>query len=173
MLRIGFVAAFTAMLLVPAMAHDYTVGALKIERPWARATPKGAGIGGGYLTVTNTGSTPDRLVGGSSAVSKGFEVHEMSMDNGVMKMRMLPKGLEIKPGETVTFKPGGYHVMFVGLHHQLMPGQHFKATLQFEHAGNVDVEFAVEGLGAMKPDSAAGGAAHDSKPDAMPGMKMK
>jgi copper(I)-binding protein len=177
MIRFGFVAAFIAMLLAPAMAHDYTVGALKISQPWARATPKGAGIGGGYMTVTNTGAEPDRLVGGDSAISKTFEVHEMSMDNGVMKMRMLPHGLEIKPGQTVVFKPGSYHVMFIGLKHQLMPGQHFKTTLQFEHAGKVDVDFAVEGLGAMKADD-AGAATHDNMPamkphDDMPGMKMK
>ncbi|MBI1201561.1 MAG: copper chaperone PCu(A)C [Rhodopseudomonas sp.] len=165
MLRFASVAAITAMLMVPAVAHDFTVGALKIGHPWARATPKGASIGGGYMTVTNTGTTPDRLVSGASVVSKSFEVHEMSMDNGVMKMRMLPKGLEIKPGETVTFKPGGYHVMFIGLDHQLMQGQRFKATLQFEHAGKVDVDFVVEGLGAMKADSPA----HDD----MPGMKIK
>jgi hypothetical protein len=165
MSRFAFVAVLAAMLASPAMAHDYTVGALKIDHPWARATPKGASIGGGYMTVTNTGAAPDRLVGGSTDISKGFEIHEMSMDNGVMKMRMLPKGLEIKPGQSVTFKPGSYHIMFMGLKHQLMEGQHFKATLQFEKAGKIDVDFAIAGVGAQKPGLPDG---HD-----MPGMKMK
>ncbi len=165
MARISFLAAalIAALLTVPAQAETVTAGSLKISASWARATPKGAGVGGGYLTITNTGTTPDRLIGGSTDISKTFEVHQMSMDNGVMKMRMLPKGLEIKPGETVTFKPGGYHLMFMGLKHQLMQGQHFKATLEFEKAGKVDVDFAIEGIGAQSP---AGG--HD-----MPGMKMK
>ena len=144
-----FAAAFAVMTLAPAHAHDYSVGTLKIDHPWARATPKGANVGGGYLKITNTGATPDRLVGGVSAVSKRFEIHEMSMDNGVMKMRELAKGLEIKPGETVELKPGGYHVMFIGLNRPLVQGEKVKAVVQFEKAGKVDVEFAVEAIGAQ------------------------
>ena len=82
---------------MPAQAEDITAGSLKISAPWARATPKGASVGGGYMKIINTGDAPDRLVGGASDVSDRFEIHEMSMDNGVMKMRMLAKGLEIKP----------------------------------------------------------------------------
>ena len=108
-------AVIAACVAMPAQAEDVTVGPLKISAPWTRATPKGAGVGGGYMKITNTGAAPDRLVGGSSDVSGRFEIHEMSVDNGVMKMRLLAKGLEIKPGQTVEFKPGGYHVMFVGL----------------------------------------------------------
>jgi copper(I)-binding protein len=165
MSRFAFVAMLAAMLASPAMAHDYAVGALKIDHPWARATPKGASIGGGYMTITNTGTAPDRLIGGSTNVSNAFEVHEMSMDNGVMKMRMLAKGLEIKPGQSVTFKPGSYHVMFMGLKQPLVEGQRFKATLQFEKAGKVDVDFVIAGIGAQKSGSSGG---HD-----MPGMQMK
>jgi copper(I)-binding protein len=132
-----------------ADAEDITVGALKISGPWARATPKGASVGGAYMTITNTGNVSDRLVGGSSDVSSRFEIHEMSMDNGVMKMRPLEKGLEIQPGQTVEFKPGGYHVMFVGLKKPFEEGQHVKATLDFQKAGNVAVDFAVRGIGAQ------------------------
>ena len=117
-------------------------------RPWARATPKGASVGGGYMTITNTGAAPDRLVGGSTDIAKSFEVHEMKMDGGVMKMRSVAGGLEIKPGQTVTLDPSGYHVMFVGLKDQLKQGGHFKATLDFAKAGKVDVDFVVEGIGA-------------------------
>jgi copper(I)-binding protein len=127
------VTCFAVSLALPAQAQDVTAGPLKISAPWARATPKGATIGGGYMK---------------------------SMDNGVMKMRPMAKGLEVQPGQTVEFKPSGYHVMFVGLKKQLMQGEHFKATLQFEKAGKVDVDFTVEGIGAK------------SAP-AMPGMDMK
>ena len=157
-----------AVSAAPAFAADYSVGALKIHDPWARATPKGAPVGGGYLTITNTGTTPDRLIGGATGVSKGFEIHEMSMDKGVMKMRLMPNGLEIKPGETVTFKPSGYHLMFTGLKSQLTKGGQVDATLKFEKAGEVKVQFAVAGIGAMAPDGGKPtGGMHD-----MPGMKM-
>ena len=132
----------------PAQADDVTAGSVKISAPWTRATPKGAAVGAGYMTITNTGSAPDRLVGGASDVSGRFEIHEMSMDNGVMKMRPIAKGLEIKPGQTVEFKPGGNHVMFLGLKKPLVQGEHVKATLAFEKAGKVDVDFTVEGIGA-------------------------
>ncbi len=141
----GFLAV---SLTKPAVADDVTIGMLKISAPWARATPNGAKVGGGYMTITNTGTAPDRLVGGTTDISSRFEVHEMSMDNGVMKMRELGQGLEIKPGEKVEFKPGGYHVMFMDLKQQLVQGQTFKATLRFEKAGPVDVNFVIEGIGA-------------------------
>ncbi len=121
MTRIAFIVAavLAAGVVLPAHAEDVTAGSLKISAPWTRATPKGASVGGGYLKITNTGTTPDRLIGGSTDVASRFEVHEMSMDNGVMKMRPVAGGIEIKPGQTVEFKPGGYHVMFVGLKQQL------------------------------------------------------
>ncbi len=143
-------AACAAMIVTPVTAHEYKVGALKISHPWARATPKGAPVGGGYLTITNTGSSEDRLVGGSVSFAKHVEVHEMKMDNNVMKMRMLPNGLAIKPGETVTLKPGGYHIMFTGLKQPLVKGQHVDVTLRFAKAGEVKVDFVVEQIGAMR-----------------------
>lgn len=152
MMRISLVAGavFAALLALPAYAGDVAVGTLKISAPWARATPKGAAVGGGYLTITNTGGSPDRLVGGTTDISSRFEIHEMTLDNGVMKMHEIGQGLEIKPGEKVELKPGGYHVMFMGLKQQLVQGQHFKAILQFEKAGKVEIDFAIEGMGTMK-----------------------
>lgn len=162
-----FVAAMlAAALALPAQADDVAAGNVKISAPWARATPKGAAVGAGYMTITNNGSAPDRLVGGASDVSTSFEIHEMSMDNGVMRMRPMVKGLEIKPGQSVELKPGGNHVMFLGLKKPLVQGEHVKATLAFEKAGKVDVDFTVESIGAQKPDSAGGD-------HAMPGMKMQ
>jgi copper(I)-binding protein len=149
--------AFAALLLIaPTLAHDYKVGSLQIAHPWSRATPKGAAVGGGYLTITNNGSTPDRLIGGSTPVAKEFELHQMSNDNGVMKMRPVEGGLEIKPGETVTLKPSGYHIMFVDLAKPLKQGDRVPATLDFAKAGKVQVEFAVEGMGATHGNEAGG-----------------
>jgi copper(I)-binding protein len=156
------VTALLTALAPPAQAADVMVGKLKISTPWARATPKAAPVGGGYLTITNMGSEADRLIGGATAIARSVEVHEMKIDNGIMKMRMLANGLVIKPGQTITLAPGGYHVMFMGLKQQLKQGEHFKATLTFAKAGKVDVDFAIEGIGAVQ----GGGG------DAMPGMKM-
>jgi periplasmic copper chaperone A len=130
-------------------ASTYKVGALVITAPWARATPKGAPVGGGYLTITNNGTEPDRLVGGSFAAAGGHtEVHEMKMDGGVMRMRPLSAGLEIKPGQTVELKPGSFHLMFMGLKQQLKAGETVKGTLEFAKAGKVEVSYPVRAMGA-------------------------
>jgi copper(I)-binding protein len=142
-----------------ANAADYKAGALDISDPWSRATPKGASVAAGYMTIKNTGSTPDRLISGSSDVAPKFELHEMKMENGVAKMRLVKGGLEIKPGETIELKPGSFHVMFVGLKKPLSAGDHVKATLVFEKAGTVNVDYDVRAMG-----SGSGGN--------MPGMKM-
>jgi periplasmic copper chaperone A len=142
------IAVFAVLSILPAQAADFTAGSMKISSPWARATPKGASVGGGYMTIANTGAAADHLVGGSSDISRGLEVHEMKMEGGVMKMRPVAGGIEIKPGQTVTLDPSGYHLMFVGLKDQLKQGDHFKATLQFAKAGKVDVDFTIEAIGA-------------------------
>jgi copper(I)-binding protein len=141
--------AFFAYGVTWGHAEDVTAGGLKISAAWTRATPKGAPVGGGYLTITNNGTAPDRLIGGSSDTSTRFEIHNMTMDGGVMKMRPVAAGIEIKPGQTVELKPGGYHVMFVGLKKPFEQGNHVRATLKFEKAGEVLVDFTVEGIGAQ------------------------
>jgi hypothetical protein len=146
-------ALLLAMLATDASAEDYKIGNLQISQPWTRATPKGAAVAGGYLKITNTGTTPDRLLGGSTDVAKRFEIHEMSMDKGVMKMRELKDGLDIPPGATVELKPSSYHIMMQELARPLAKGQRVKASLTFEKAGKGEVEFAVEAIGA----SAGGG----------------
>jgi copper(I)-binding protein len=146
-------ALLLAMLATDASAEDYKIGNLQISQPWTRATPKGAAVAGGYLKITNTGTTPDRLLGGSTDVDKRFEIHEMSMGGGVMKMRELKDGLDIPPGATVELKPSSYHIMMQELARPLAKGQRVKASLTFEKAGKGEVEFAVEAIGA----SAGGG----------------
>jgi periplasmic copper chaperone A len=135
----------------------FKIGDLVIEAPWVRATPGGAKVAGGYVKVTNTGKEPDRLIGGSLPNSTDVEVHEMAMADNVMKMRRLPDGLEIKPGRSVELKPGGYHLMFMGLSAGLKAGQQVKGTLVFQKAGTVEVEFRVAPIGAQ---SGGGGHMH-------------
>jgi copper(I)-binding protein len=128
----------TAIVLVTALsiwagdglAADYSVGSIAVGNPWTRATPKGATVAGGYMTISNKGSAPDRLLGGSAAVAGRFEVHSMVMERGVAKMRPVQGGLEIKPGETVELKPGSLHVMLMGLKQPLEKGQKVKGTLE-------------------------------------------
>jgi copper(I)-binding protein len=152
MTRTAFILAVALSIWAGAgAAEDYKAGTIEIGNPWARATPKGATVAGAYMKISNKGSAPDRLVGGSTAVADRFEVHSMAMEKGVAKMRPVEGGLEIKPGETVELKPGSFHVMLVGLKQPLAKGQKVKATLEFEKAGKVDVEYAVEALGASAP----------------------
>ena len=150
-------ALLAQLAAVPADAADYDVGSMHLSEAWARATPKGAATGAGYMTITNKGTAPDRLSCVSDDASAQCQIHSMTMEGGVMKMRPVEGGLEIKPGETVTLKPGGYHVMFVDLKHPLEQGQAVKATLKFDHAGMVDVEYPIAAIGAPAPGAAAGG----------------
>jgi copper(I)-binding protein len=109
-----------------------------------------------YVTIANKGTEPDRVTCVSSDVSAACQIHTMTMDNGVMKMRPAEGGLEIKPGETVTLKPSGSHVMLMELKHTLEQGKMVEATLQFEKAGTVKVDFPVAAIGAAAPGTPAG-----------------
>jgi copper(I)-binding protein len=142
------IAALAATIASAALAHDFKIGSIEIDHPWTRATPKGASVAGGYLKITNKGTQEDRLIGGSFDGAGRFEVHEMTMEGGIMKMRPLAKGIAIKPGESVELKPGGYHVMFMDLKAPVEQGKNMKGTLVFEKAGKVDVEYTVEAVGA-------------------------
>lgn len=145
--RLALFGAAVVLISSMAAAETYSAGSLQIGNPWARATPKGATVGAGYLTITNKGTDADRLIGGSAAPAGRFEVHTTVMENGVARMRQVT-GLEIKLGETVELAPGGMHVMFMGLKQPLRQGQTVKGTLVFEKAGTVAIEFTVQGIGA-------------------------
>lgn len=140
-----------------AVAADYHVGTLQISQPWARATPKGADSGAAYMTVTNTGAKPEQLSCLSSDAAAKCQIHQMSMDNGIMKMREIEGGVEIKPGETVKFEPGGYHVMLVGLKAPLVQGKTVAATFKVDAGATAQVEFPVAAIGAPAPGATAGG----------------
>lgn len=140
-----------------AAAGDYDLGSIHISQPWSRATPKGAASGAGYMTLTNKGATPERVSCVSDDASAQCQIHSMTMEGGVMKMRPVDGGLEIKPGESVTLKPGGYHMMFLSLKHPLEQGQTIKVTLKFDHAGTIDLDYPVLAIGAPAPGASASG----------------
>ena len=130
--------------------QTYKAGPLVIASPWSRATPGGAKVAGGYLTITNTGSAPDRLTAATLSVAEAGEVHESTTAGGVVRMRPVEGGVEIRPGATIELRPGGYHIMFLRLRQPLKEGDKLSGTLTFEKAGTVPVDFAVRGLGTQR-----------------------
>lgn len=151
----GMVGAAIVLVGGIAAAETYSAGGLQIASPWARATPKGSTVTAGYLTITNKGTETDRLVGGSAEMAARLEVHETVTEDGVGRMRQV-KNLEIKPGQTIELKPGGMHVMLVGLKKPISQGQTIKGTLVFEKAGTVAIEFAVQPPGASSAPQGGG-----------------
>jgi periplasmic copper chaperone A len=165
MTAILFVAFAACLAGSPARADEVKAGDLVISQAWSRATPNGAKIGAGYLTIENKGTAADKLIGVTGDVSDKIEVHEMSMNNGVMKMRPVEGGLTIDPGKTVKLAPSGYHLMIMDLKGPLKQGDKVPVTLEFEKAGKVAVTLDVQGVGAQAP-AASGGM------KMAPGMKM-
>ena len=156
-LCVGLFGAAVLLIGGIAVAETYSAGGLQIGNPWARATPKGSTVTAGYLTIINKGTETDRLIGGSAAPASRLEVHDTVTENGVARMRQVTS-LEIKPGQTIELKPGGMHLMLMGLKQPLSKGQTVKGTLVFEKAGTVAVEFTVQPPGATS--GASGGHKH-------------
>lgn len=170
MLKDVMLAAFAlALCAAPVRADDVKAGDLVISQAWSRATPGGAKVAGGFMTIENKGSAPDKLVGVSAEIAGKVEMHEMAMDKGVMKMRPLDKGLVIEPGKTVKLAPGGYHLMLQDLKNSFKEGEKVPVTLEFEKAGKVAVSLDVQGVGAKAPGG--GGSMMKKMPDHS-GMKM-
>jgi hypothetical protein len=144
-----------------AAAHDYAVGPLRIDHARIPPTPNAAPTAAGYLTISNTGKRPDRLLAASTPAAEVVAPHHMSMTHGVMSMLPIEGGVAIGPGQTVTFAPGGDHLMLIGLKHPFVAGQRIPATLRFEHAGTVKIEFRVERAESHAPATPP-----------MPGMNM-
>jgi len=162
-------AALLLSSAVGVFAADVRAGDLLISQTWSRATPGGAKIGAGYLTIENKGGAPDRLVAVSGQVAGKIEIHQMAVNNGVMTMRPVEQGLTIEPGKTVTLAPGGYHLMMMDLKSPLKQGDKVPLTLEFEKAGKVAVTLDVQAVGAKAPSGDGGGMMkqHDHS-----GMKM-
>lgn len=155
--RIPFAFALTTALIAPAAAQDVSKGSITVADAWSRATSPRAEIGAGFLTIRNAGGQPDRLLSATSPRAKRVEIHTMTLDDGVMRMRQLPDGLEIPAGGENALAPGGNHIMLIGLKAPLKAGERIPATLRFARAGTVKVNFVVGAAGAAAPADEHGG----------------
>lgn len=144
------IAAVLALSCGTALAQ-----AVQVEQPWARPTVPGQAAGGGFLRIIG-GAGPDRLVGARADVAGRVELHTMTMDGNVMRMRQVD-AIEVPARQTVELKPGGLHVMFMDLKAPLQTGSRFPLTLRFEKAGEVQVEVQVQ---VAPPAGAAAGGGH-------------
>lgn len=145
-----------ALACTPAMAHDYQVGPIRIDHPWARATVPGQQAGGAFLKLQNSGSTPDKLISVSTDIAKSAELHSMALEANVMRMRQI-NALDIPAGQTIELKPGSLHIMLTGLNAPLKVGDSVPLKLKFEKAGEVTVQVKVEALGTQGASAAAPG----------------
>ena len=143
------IAATGAAAVVPAAAHDFMAAALNLQHPWTRATT--GKVGAGCVTIVNAGKTADQLVSATSAVADKVEIHTMTMDGGIMRMRPLPDGIAVPAGATTSLRPGGNHIMLIGLKAPLVEGTMVPLTLNFARAGAVKVQLKVEAAGAAEP----------------------
>ena len=146
-------ALLTLSLLNTVPAHEYEVGELVIDHPYTRSTPPMTPVAGGFMTITNNSDEDDKLISGKADFTEAVEIHEMVMgDKGVMRMQQLIGGLVIPAGKTVELKPGGLHIMFIGLDKQMIPDERHTGLLTFENAGEVKVEFVVKDITAEDMD---------------------
>ncbi len=124
------------------------LGDLELSGAFTRAMPPRAISGGGFVTITNTGTEDDRLVSAASSAAEFVETHIMSMDGEVMKMQSRPDGFVIPAGETLELKPGGKHLMFINVREQFVEGEEVMVMLTFEHAGTIHLKLPVAPIGA-------------------------
>jgi hypothetical protein len=135
-------------LPTPVAAHEFRVGDLLIDHPWTRAVGDRAPTAAGYMVIRNTAATPDRLIAAETPRASRVEMHEMSVTDGIMRMRPITDGIALPPGAEVRLAPGGQHLMLIGPQGGFAQGARVPVTLIFERAGRVDVELAVEAAGA-------------------------
>ena len=144
MKKIFFLAIVLIMGTVQLWAHEFNLGDLVIDHPWARPSLGASPNGVAYMVVTNGGVLADRLLSISGDVAKYVEVHATFMDGDIMRMRPVPGGIEIHPGHSLEIVPGGLHVMLMGLTSPLKEGGKFPLNLHFERAGTLEVTVFVE-----------------------------
>lgn len=149
-LRANIAFLFVSIIAVAsaAYAHDEKLGEITIDRPWARATAKMAKAGAVYMTLRNQGQTADRLIAISTDISKKASLHRSIVEDGIMKMRPM-SAIDLPPGGQLELKPGGYHIMLMGLSRQLVEDDRFTMTLTFERIGAVTVQVMVGSVAAM------------------------
>lgn len=166
------VAAVLLAAAIPTFAQAAD-GSITVKDPYARATPSGAMTGAVYMTIDNKANAEDRLIAGASDVAAKIQIHEMSVVNGVMQMREVPGGLAVPADGSVTLKPGGYHVMLIGLKKPLTAGETFPLTLTFAKAGNIPVTVKVQAMGAAPSNGGGMGDMHGGAAKPMGSMEMK
>ncbi|GLQ54407.1 copper chaperone PCu(A)C [Devosia nitrariae] len=138
--------------------HDILVlGDIEIANAFARATLPNAPVGGGFMTITNTGAEDDRLIGAAADVAGDAQIHEMALDGDIMKMRALEDGIALPAGETVTLAPGGLHIMFMGIEQPFVEGECVEVRLTFEKAGEVGFCMPVAAVAANGADHSSHG----------------
>ncbi|MCO6416133.1 copper chaperone PCu(A)C [Siccirubricoccus sp. KC 17139] len=173
--RIATVALLVALASappLPAASQPPGGSTIEVERAWTRSTGPTAQTAVAYVAIRNRGTAPDRLVSASSPEARVVEMHETTMEGGVMRMRPVQGGVAVPPGGVVRLEPdgGGVHLMLVGPRHAFGRGERVPLTLTFERAGNVSVEMTVEAAGARRPAAEHGGHGHgDHTRDARPG----
>ncbi len=145
MTQLAFMMAGALALLIanPVHAQDYRKGDLIISRPWARPAAEGAS-GAAYLKIENDGKEADEVLSVESPAAEKTELHETKDENGVMTMRAVKGGIEIRPGASVEFKPGGYHIMLLHLKKGLVEGEKIPLTIKLAKAGEIVVDAKVE-----------------------------
>lgn len=134
----------------PAAAHGYGKGGLQVRHPWVRATPPGAKVGAGYLEIRNSGKEPDRVIGASTPAAERVELHVLRREGDIMKMREV-KGFEVPARQRLVLRPGGSHLMIVGLNKPFVKGERVPLTLRFERAGELQIELEVQAGDSTKP----------------------
>jgi len=148
MIRSFLLASALVAALAQAAAAQSTKTSIEVTDAWARAMPAGAKTGAAYVTVANKGTTDDQLIGVSAPIAAEAQLHTTITDNGVMKMRPV-SAIDVKPGASVTLKPGGLHLMLMGVKQPLVEGQSFPLTLTFAKAGKIETMVQVKKVGAM------------------------
>jgi periplasmic copper chaperone A len=153
--KLGIITLVLALLFAmvqTSIAHEFKINNLVLQHPWSRATPAGAQVAAGYAIIRNTGTELDRLIGVTTSSASRAELHEMSVQNGIMTMRQLTDGVVIPPHQEIVFAPGSYHIMLQDLKQSLKAGDSFTGTFTFEKAGKIDVTFKVEPMAAQSMD---------------------
>lgn len=146
--KVAFALALTIGVVIGGLTYvvsgfAQTTGNITISSNWIRATPPAARVGGGFFVVTNSGDTDDTLIGVEFSGAKKSEIHQMKVNDGIMTMRPLAEGIVVPAGGKIELKPGGYHLMLMGISEQLTDGQIFPVTLTFANAGKVTLDFPV------------------------------
>ena len=152
-----------ALQSLPVQSQEAKVADLVISQPWSRAAPRGAELASSYLTIENKGTTPDRLIGGSTEIAEKLQIQQSGMVGGGLTLTPVEGGLTISPGDKVVLAPHGYHLTLSNLKSRMKKGTKVPMTLEFEKAGRVTVSFDVLGAASTGPVAPKASAPDDGK----------